>query len=793
MELYETGRTCVWLTNPLFLSVVIPLSFFAPLLLIVGFHALTYTATRQHLRQLQRLQPRRATFDSEGETRNENDSRLLSFSLLQGSALATSGAFGHVHLENEMNSRTLCMPLESSSGHPGAFGDADPEGNAKYLGTSFTLRKHSQPQFDGYFDDIRHANESESYTQFGQVESLPLPRNDIRVRCIENDDENCESIKDSLCAKQNGAIKGCEGIGYVDDGRQACTACSQTNGHYTPKRSERRTKSDEEETPMSFGERTPSACSQTSGHYTSKRSERRTPSDEEEAVLRDHSPMSFGEKTPSVGNGEMGRKKETLRHKNMAPSRVKGTPPGEKRTPSSEKRKSLSQKGTPLLEKGTQLLENGTPASEKGTPPTEKGTPYQSRGTPSSETGLSSTGKGMSPSYDTILAMCSQLSGLNSSHSVSGNSPASPHRSSSQSPEYVHGAKEALQEADGVKRQSREEIMNSARKEETGRASKRAEEAIEILQGADDVKLRESRKKRESGKEMTDCVSKGAELVIETLQIADDVKLRESRDETETGKEETDCFPKRTQNSEGRTHQGDWKREPSTLTRVDRTQSYQEELDLHVERRTTNKAGNNGKEAALRIPEGDGNQVRQSQRGSTKQSEGDKSQVRQSQTVPVEQSEGDKSWVRQPQRGSTEKSEGDKNQGRQWQRGPTEQSEDDKNRSQHSLWDRVLRQRGKKKASQGTKREDNKAMRTVLCLVLCFVVCWMPVFTVLLVQGHGGYAIPLNIINACTWLGYVNSTLNPVLYYRYNTKIRHAIRFLLGLSVASTDGSEHWR
>ena len=84
-------------------------------------------------------------------------------------------------------------------------------------------------------------------------------------------------------------------------------------------------------------------------------------------------------------------------------------------------------------------------------------------------------------------------------------------------------------------------------------------------------------------------------------------------------------------------------------------------------------------------------------------------------------------------------------------------------------------------------------MRTVLCLVLCFVVCWMPVFTVLLVQGHGGYAIPLNIINACTWLGYVNSTLNPVLYYRYNTKIRHAIRSLLGFSVASTDGSEHWR
>lgn len=81
----------------------------------------------------------------------------------------------------------------------------------------------------------------------------------------------------------------------------------------------------------------------------------------------------------------------------------------------------------------------------------------------------------------------------------------------------------------------------------------------------------------------------------------------------------------------------------------------------------------------------------------------------------------------------------------------------------------------------------DRTTKTVLCLVLCFVVCWLPLFITLLVDCLYSYLVPSNVLIAFTWLGYVNSGLNPVLYYRFNAAIRYAIRCFLRLNASSSE------
>lgn len=68
---------------------------------------------------------------------------------------------------------------------------------------------------------------------------------------------------------------------------------------------------------------------------------------------------------------------------------------------------------------------------------------------------------------------------------------------------------------------------------------------------------------------------------------------------------------------------------------------------------------------------------------------------------------------------------------------------------------------------------ERKAMRVLPVVVGAFLFCWTPFFVVHTMRALcEDCEIPSSIISTVTWLGYVNSALNPIIYTVFNTEFR---------------------
>ncbi|XP_036621229.1 D(4) dopamine receptor [Trichosurus vulpecula] len=86
-----------------------------------------------------------------------------------------------------------------------------------------------------------------------------------------------------------------------------------------------------------------------------------------------------------------------------------------------------------------------------------------------------------------------------------------------------------------------------------------------------------------------------------------------------------------------------------------------------------------------------------------------------------------------------------------------------------------------RKRAKITGRE-RKAMRVLPVVVGAFLVCWTPFFVVHVTRALCPTCpMPQRLVSIVTWLGYVNSALNPVIYTVFNTEFRSFFRRVLGL------------
>jgi 5-hydroxytryptamine receptor 7 len=76
---------------------------------------------------------------------------------------------------------------------------------------------------------------------------------------------------------------------------------------------------------------------------------------------------------------------------------------------------------------------------------------------------------------------------------------------------------------------------------------------------------------------------------------------------------------------------------------------------------------------------------------------------------------------------------------------------------------------------------ERKASVTLGVIMTAFCVCWLPFFILALLRpfSQSVYSIPDWIVSLALWLGYANSTLNPIIYVTFHQDFRQAFRYLL--------------
>ena len=98
----------------------------------------------------------------------------------------------------------------------------------------------------------------------------------------------------------------------------------------------------------------------------------------------------------------------------------------------------------------------------------------------------------------------------------------------------------------------------------------------------------------------------------------------------------------------------------------------------------------------------------------------------------------------------------------------------------------------KKHVSLEAKRE-RKAAKTLAIVTGAFIACWLPFFILALIMPiFKNYEFNRHLIAFFLWLGYFNSTLNPMIYTIFSPEFRQAFqRILCGKSAAQNHRPRH--
>ncbi|XP_033220499.1 5-hydroxytryptamine receptor-like [Belonocnema kinseyi] len=77
-------------------------------------------------------------------------------------------------------------------------------------------------------------------------------------------------------------------------------------------------------------------------------------------------------------------------------------------------------------------------------------------------------------------------------------------------------------------------------------------------------------------------------------------------------------------------------------------------------------------------------------------------------------------------------------------------------------------------------KRERKAAKTLAIITGAFVACWLPFFFVTLLQATvSSFHPPELVASVFLWLGYFNSTLNPVIYTIFSPEFRQAFKRML--------------
>ncbi|XP_066109727.1 D(2) dopamine receptor isoform X2 [Saccopteryx bilineata] len=78
-----------------------------------------------------------------------------------------------------------------------------------------------------------------------------------------------------------------------------------------------------------------------------------------------------------------------------------------------------------------------------------------------------------------------------------------------------------------------------------------------------------------------------------------------------------------------------------------------------------------------------------------------------------------------------------------------------------------------------SQQKEKKATQMLAIVLGVFIICWLPFFITHILNIHCDCDIPPVLYSAFTWLGYVNSAVNPIIYTTFNIEFRKAFMKIL--------------
>ncbi|XP_057665236.1 5-hydroxytryptamine receptor-like isoform X2 [Diorhabda carinulata] len=86
----------------------------------------------------------------------------------------------------------------------------------------------------------------------------------------------------------------------------------------------------------------------------------------------------------------------------------------------------------------------------------------------------------------------------------------------------------------------------------------------------------------------------------------------------------------------------------------------------------------------------------------------------------------------------------------------------------------------KRKTRDGMdSKRERKAAKTLAIITGAFVLCWLPFFIMAVLLPINPNLFDKYLVSICLWLGYFNSTLNPIIYTIFSPEFRHAFKKIL--------------
>ncbi|XP_067398610.1 trace amine-associated receptor 4-like [Emydura macquarii macquarii] len=86
-------------------------------------------------------------------------------------------------------------------------------------------------------------------------------------------------------------------------------------------------------------------------------------------------------------------------------------------------------------------------------------------------------------------------------------------------------------------------------------------------------------------------------------------------------------------------------------------------------------------------------------------------------------------------------------------------------------------------------KKENKATKTLSIVMGVFILCWLPFFILTIADPFINFSTPEDLYNAFLWLGYFNSTCNPIIYGLFYSWFRKAFKLIVTGTIFRPDSS----